>query len=1632
MALTITPYSIMLDSANPNMKFPQELMQGSTDAEFIITVLKDGVEQTIDSGAKVTMIINYHVEGSGCNSTHSASYVLTPDVSGFDITIDQGKIKIPFRTEITNAYGTSQMILKIEDGTVAYTYSMLFDVVKNDAYTAQSVPDNLPKFDDLQEDIKQLQTDTSINTQKITTNTNDLNQVKVDVADNKQNLNDKADKDLSNIPAVTGSPEGSILYVKDGTLKHFGMTVDDDKKQINSPYSIEVPPNTLHIGKNVSISENGGFVQNHTESLGKDYLFLDYENDPNTGTKKPIYYKRGAKVIQHPLQNIATTPMTLTTYNIGQTQFDHQTQAFYLNLVDAVTNLCLKVTVNGKDIAFYPDELAWNATTPEEKVASPGYNKIAGLRKMPIKPFWSSLTEYQIVLTFKADAPIRVMGDGVKPYFAIDENPITRLEMATMDDVAAGGGSDTAKDIRDKLAGLSGDERLGIKSLKDVEDTINGDYCKTKLEELTGDDRLDASAVKNLPQPGTGSTTFSGLTDTPADYIGAANKFLAVNAAHTGIEFVDGVAQDKTFVELTDTPTDYTGMSGKIVAVKSSEDGVEFIDNTGGDTTNLAQKDLSNVDDSILKSKGLASGLADNAGVIKNTDELVRINAIEKQDIFSKSIKGDLSKAIDNTQAYKGYFITTFAVDSVKNIITLPDHADIQNGTVFCVDNQDVNSNVIVKAVTGSPILPNTSSINVPHGNILFLSRANTGWVIGFSGFIPSSISRMIADIKIAIPNIGQGRLTIQQIEEKLKDKLKTTSQIAQEFASQLHTVDNLRFTEGMAWAFAEYDFTDDIAAPYHNFISQGKAIVDQETDITSPNTDMYLRMRLPQYIATLVQYVRTGPNTRNDMVRHVINYDEIKDVVYSFFYFTTPIPANTAIKLHFDFFNEFPKPVDEGITIQGDETTELFTGVTDTYYPTAIVEVNPNNSKEALITPYIKVVVPSGISEEPQPPAEYKATAFKLTDGLEAYSDPNAETGVVMGIKHNTVEQKHNPGFLAYLSNPVRIKRLEVGEESYRRFTIAFKHDDIHVPADGVGIKYMENTDVFGIEEYDGLDPNASGGTDFFTIFRTSFGGNAPSDGFIRTMLIKDTATVLDTDDDTYIKDTNGNIIANEKTYKQGDKLGTLETVGVINAKGLKNFKLVVITNMTGDDIYFEPKENGRTGLMIQSLTSTEKTGLALLQYENDTQQDINFTGLVLGNNRTTLSRDLVENTTVRTISAGTSNDDFAGWGYYALTQNTISITDNALAIDGDFSLHHIFGADETQALRNKQVKVTTTLLNPQTSYTVALAKHVETPDDYNKNIFISRSQGGGVIAQGGWAIDFSTQQIINTGSLTDYRTVEKTFTIPNDANNYAILLYPETDFGSAEVKIKEFKVDVINPFMAYYIHSTAEINELKLLDVERFKTFIQNKQAYYSLRYTLTNSESPMPCGEPRFGNANVVVDPSVNVVQGSSARGGEGALKFLLDGSVEIRTSIRISNEKDTNYNARWWFARVSADGSTYTKIDASETTILVDKDSVGTLFEMKPFRIEVQNGDRIALRSQSDIVDGSYIICKDDSKPMVTIKLDFDELVAVKNDVSDLIKHADEILFVENGQPVSDPSAYKVRIDVATSQIDVIKS
>lgn len=75
---------------------------------------------------------------------------------------------------------------------------------------------------------------------------------------------------------------------------------------------------------------------------------------------------------------------------------------------------------------------------------------------------------------------------------------------------------------------------------------------------------------------------FVGLTDTPADYTGQANRLVSVKSGEDGLEFVDNIAGTITFVQLSDTPANYAGQADKIVTVKAGEDGLEFIDNEAG------------------------------------------------------------------------------------------------------------------------------------------------------------------------------------------------------------------------------------------------------------------------------------------------------------------------------------------------------------------------------------------------------------------------------------------------------------------------------------------------------------------------------------------------------------------------------------------------------------------------------------------------------------------------------------------------------------------------------------------------------------------------------------------------------------------------------------------------------------------------------------------------------------------------------------------------------------------------------------------------------------------------------------------------------------------------------------------
>ena len=73
-----------------------------------------------------------------------------------------------------------------------------------------------------------------------------------------------------------------------------------------------------------------------------------------------------------------------------------------------------------------------------------------------------------------------------------------------------------------------------------------------------------------------GSSTFTGLSDTPANFGSAAGKTLKVNSAGNAVEFVTVTTPAGNFAGLTDTPSSLTGQGGKTVKVNSGGTALEF------------------------------------------------------------------------------------------------------------------------------------------------------------------------------------------------------------------------------------------------------------------------------------------------------------------------------------------------------------------------------------------------------------------------------------------------------------------------------------------------------------------------------------------------------------------------------------------------------------------------------------------------------------------------------------------------------------------------------------------------------------------------------------------------------------------------------------------------------------------------------------------------------------------------------------------------------------------------------------------------------------------------------------------------------------------------------------------------
>ncbi|AUS01875.1 hypothetical protein NVP2044O_11 [Vibrio phage 2.044.O._10N.261.51.B8] len=661
--------------------------------------------------------------------------------------------------------------------------------------------------------------------------------------------------------------------------------------------------------------------------------------------------------------------------------------------------------------------------------------------------------------------------------------------------------------------------------------------------------------------------------------------------------------------------------------------------------------------------------------------------------------------------------------------------------------------------------------------------------------------------------------------------------------------------------------------------------------------------------------------------------------------------------------------------------------GIDTLVFESSIVEPDNLDSKEIRVKPFMEFTSTS-VSEEPQVNS-VKANTVSVSYPLEVYAGANAELDAVVALAHGSLEMGHAPAYLAYAHSEIAI----VGKEG-----LSGHHDgavwftDTVYPSNAF-MSVDKPAKTISIQEADTLDPNVTGGTDYLVAFRIHMQGNAPDDGKVRIYL-------WDTIKKAYLKDVNGEPMGSQRLYKQGEELGYISVIGVVNAKGATTFTTHVMDDFVDDELIISSRTEGASGVLVQALTSDEKTSPALLQFEQDTGQQIDFDSKYYGPNLITLNWMLQEGSPEFTAPAGSIKGLNDGSLLYAIGQTKMSIADKTLSLlTADFNLGKFINPDDTHLLKGKTIKAYTTMANPDGDIVMAMFKWTGAAGKATTKIYGSRNQGGGIVPVAGW--EQVEEDVIVANALGDFKEYSHNFTVPDDANELAIILYPSLGLTTDSIHIKGFNADVLNPFMGYIVKAPELYTEQHLKSNPQYAKLVQDRQGYASLRYTLNNvptSGVPMPVGMIKAGEANITIDDSVNEVVGSSARGGEGAIKFGDEGRIVVKTELYIypgeSLPKGNKATARFWYASVSDDGQTFTKIDDSETSFLVTGGDLPSKCKMNPFGMDVKTGDRIVLFSLTDATDDAYI-SSNFTSTMLTTEINFEEIIAQGYDDPELI-------------------------------------
>lgn len=1642
--LTKRELSVYLDLNSDNKDLIEPLKQGSTDNNLTVSVMRNGTRFQVPSSAKITTTVLYNVNTQGFSEM---GHVINPDDSGYDITIDAGDIKIPLGETYTTASGSCNLIIKIDDTTtgISYSYNMIYSVDETPGYKSISTADNLPTYNKVSKEIEDVKAEQTDQNNKISKNIGDISANTQSIATNTQGLTTKANHDLSNVKVITDAEDGTIFYVKDGKFFKSPLKVNDATSKIESIYSLEVPPNTLYIGDIVSLKEEGGFPSNFTQTLLKSYIFVDYENDPITGSLKPVYYKRGAKETAVVVNTSNTEEIICDKpIHFGFSSYNRQVQRLGLDFKNAVTNLKLKINVNSRDCAYYPSKNAWNDDTVN------GYNLSSGVQYISLVPFFATLTSYDITITFKADSTPILKGLSGKPYLVEDLNTITALNIALEDDIPSTSeiaqalnsarlldynslintpaNSDTEKVEFSKIFAIRANNKTGnvinAGSFVYLEAENDGTFnvvnitkamgYKGELIGHTSDEVKDnEEGVFNLIA--SIKTNTKTLTEGESAYIGFTTGDLIDNTIAIGRRsdiaqpfgrcgvFGKSDTNGNTYAiyNTFSVMADYFGKQGDGSAITNTQVRDLLQSLTGDDR--LGIEDLKDVEDTI-SGDYIATKLNDfgiNITKVGDGSKFLSDNGSYKK--IASGSDPSLSVKVD---------ANTKEIERMKQDISdgsMPIYAWRDRGVPTVPNDKPYKAYFIHSIV----LRDNTSILNIPSnapdGAIFSVennSRINYLTIKPPLGQTINSTNSYQAGHDTLSFFVRQGNdwlLAYGGVFPNNYSALKSTIQTL--FPNSLHTEDEVKalilsqstikyVQEGLDPLLHTEDDIKEIVGLEFGYGTLDTSTPSQDLNWVIANINPNAEVLIPasnqgdKYLAIYMP-VYLGALVSEVMFNQAVAETTSHKVVHNELDFTVlvlndQIDTTKTNRLSLSFHNKGAIPT--GI--------EFDDGSVDS---ASVNKVNLKNGLKIIKSDVTGEIDLSGGMTflDGNTGSDFISSKIQSLDKSIRIANLNGIADLSKG------KTDHNSGIHVCLGND------ELINSKFGKSKLYFA--DYRVRGDSFVYADMD-TKSFVIQDIDPQDdPNVSGGTTF--IIALYFEPNlllentVTQDGYIDLELV-------DNNDDAIIG-TDDKPMGVRLDYKSGDIVKPELYIGECQAKAYTEVHMKINLGFTNEEII---SVGANTQLCIQAINKNESSGLALLSFMAYTGFRLGFDNRYYGYNSLNLARALVFDEPETEIN----NDTWVfGENLFlnSVSKLKLSISNYHLILKDNgtdipiWTLAKIYNELDTSFIKGKTYKVKATLVDKDDAFNVCLMKYTGTTHPIPKP-FVKSYNNTIPVFETGWSIVGTL--FISEDAISSDHVATKTFTLPTDANikSFAIIMFAVSSQIPMNLKLKDLEGDIEPWFNRTIITNNSHISEEHLIARKEIYKFVVGNQGFASYRFTANNTDTKVPIGIVKGRDSKITNNNAWADAGAVDPNNVQGDFEFSADGKVEMSYSVRCFNEQGTLNEIHFWLAKVNGDG-TFSEVPNSRIGSTIEANRTKPKMINSPkFTFDVTNGESYRMFMKSDLSDGFYIQANTDGIPMYEAIINFDELTAGEQDLIDKLNLVDaEIVFsqsaIDNG-------------------------